>query len=397
MHICRRFLSLPFVLAVLGLAACAGPKPLRPKVDAGAVARYRLGGYDTGPLRAIERRRFASPPSDEVGWNVHLVRPSYDASAGRAVAVIVYLPALGRTSDAPNRWVDAWARRGYAVFRVQPLSGDATAWQSPAAINGDFDAVARERYAAQVMRRRIARLKTILHALRARSRRREANLDDLDWSHIAIAGSGLGAYTVQRIAATRSLASFGVRAYVAISPYAAAGTQRLRTSDAPILMVSSQDDIDPDGMVSDPLTRHLAFDQLRSDGEDEYLEFVSATHRWLDGATGEDLLQEDATETPRFEGTDDDASEGGGKPDAAAARKEREAHRRAVRARSRLMTETALAEVSFTDVTTAFLDANLRGEEAARSWLAEQAPHWLREARLKRRSGKRPAPGPLRP
>ncbi len=393
MRIRRRFLSLPFALVVLGLAACAGPKPLLPTVDVGAVARYRLAGYDTGMLQTIEHRQFVSPPSDEVGWNAHLVRPAYDANQAGSIPVIVYVPALGRGSDAPNRWIDAWARRGYAVFRVQPLPGDATAWQSPAAIDGDFDAVARDRYAAAVMPRRIARLRTILQALRARSRRREANVDDLDWSHVAIAGSGLGAYTVQRIAATGALASFGVHAYLAISPYAAAAAHRSHASDAPILMVSSQDDIDPDGMVSDPLARHLAFDRLHSSGEDYYLEFVSATHRWLDGATDEDTLRWDAPDTAPFEGTDDAASDGGGKPDAAAARREREAHRRAVRARSRLMTDTALAAVSFTDVTTAFLDANLRGRAAARSWLAGQAPRWLQGARLKRRDGKRGAPG----
>ncbi len=393
MRIRRRFLSLPFALVVFGLAACAGPKPLLPTVDVGAVARYRLAGYDTGMLQTIERRQFASPPSDEVGWNAHLVRPAYDANQGGAIPVIVYVPALGRGSNAPNRWIDAWARRGYAVFSVQPLQGDATAWQSPAAIDGDFDAVARDRYAADVMPRRIARLRTILQALRARSRRRAANVDDLDWSHVAIAGSGLGAYTVQRIAATRALASFGVHAYLAISPYATAAAHRSHASDAPILMVSSQDDIDPDGMVSDPLARHLAFDRLHSGGEDYYLEFASATHRWLDGAADEGTLRGDTPDTAPFEGTDDAASDGGGKPDAAAARREREAHRRAVRARSRLLTDTALAEVSFTDITTAFLDADLRGRAAARSWLAGQAPRWLQGARLKRRDGIRAAPG----
>ncbi len=393
MSIRRCFLSLPFVLAMLGLGACAGPKPLLPNVDVGAVARYRLAGYDAGALRTIERRHFSSPPSLEVGWRADLVRPSYGAGQAGPVPVIVYVPALGRASAAPNRWVDAWARRGYAVFRVQPLSGDAAAWQSPAAIDGDFDAVARERYAADVMPRRIARLRTVLQALRARSRLREPDLDDLDWSHVAIAGSGLGAYTVQRIAATGALPSFGVRAYLAISPYAVAARHRSRASGAPILMVSSQDDVDPDGMVSDPLARHLAFDRLRSGGEDYYLEFVSATHRWLDGATDEGTLQgDDAPDTAPFGGADDAASDGEGKPDAAAARKEREAHRRAVRARSLLMTDTALAEVSFADVTTAFLDANLRGRAAARSWLAGPAPRWLQGARLKRRDGGRSLP-----
>ena len=393
MRIRRRFLSLPFALVVFGLAACAGPKPLLPTVDVGAVARYRLAGYDTGTLQTIERRQFASPPSDEVGWNAHLVRPAYDANQAGLIPVIVYVPALGRGSNAPNRWIDAWARRGYAVFSVQPLPGDATAWQSPAAIDGDFDAVARDRYAAAVMPRRIARLRTILQALRARSRRREANVDDLDWSHVAIAGSGLGAYTVQRIAATGALASFGVHAYLAISPYAATRAHRSHASDAPILMVSSQDDIDPDGMVSDPLARHLAFDRLHSGGEDYYLEFASATHRWLDGATDEDTLRGDAPDMAPVDGTDDAASDGGGKPGAAAARREREAHRRAVLARSRLLTDTARAAVSFTDITTAFLDANLRDRAAARSWLAAQAPRWLQGARLKHRDGMRSVPG----
>ncbi|SPJ16935.1 hypothetical protein SBBP2_2290001 [Burkholderiales bacterium] len=58
----------------------------------------------------------------------------------------------------------------------------------------------------------------------------------------------------------------------------------------------------------------------------------------------------------------------------------------AEKARGRAMTHVALSEVSFTAISLAFLDAYVREEPRARSWLTNSAAKWLQDGdRLKHR------------
>ena len=247
------------------LAACASsPVPVA-KVDEDAVARYRAAGYALPAPVPIEAHRISGPVT-EAPWTVGLTRPADHQTH----PLIVYLPSLGEDDTAPVRWIETWAHAGYAVLVVQALRDDADVWSTPYARSGDFERIARARFADELMADRIARLSRLLAQVRTRSLRGEAGLDGLDWNHLALAGADLGGYTVQCIATSPPAALAAVQwplkpqAYLVISPYAVRGVSAVPSvaPDAPVLMISARDDVDAYGVVTDPAIRHLAFDRL---------------------------------------------------------------------------------------------------------------------------------------
>jgi hypothetical protein len=389
----------------LGLAACASaPVPVA-KVDEDAVARYRAAGYALPAALPVEAHRISGPVT-EAPWTIGLTRPADHQSH----PLIIYLPSLGENDTASVRWITTWAQAGYAVLVIQPLADDAEVWSTADARSGDFERIARARFADELMADRITRLARLLEQIRARSLRAEPGLEGLDWGHLALAGADLGAYTVQNIAtgSPAGLAAAGwtlaPQAYLAISPYAVRGPAPADAvpARAPVLMISSRDDVDAYGVVTDTAIRHLAFDRLGA-GDNYYLELASATHRWLGGAV---VLTASPENTPRARSVlaDDEAPGPGGrrqKPpsgrddmapqgeedETPAARKARQdARLELAQARSRALTHSALSVASFEAVSVAFLDARLRGQAAARAWLTESAPHWLQDGdRLKHR------------
>lgn len=399
-----RTLALAAALTAV-LSACSSPPVPVPKVDEDAVARYRAAGYPLPAALPIESNRIRGPVT-EAPWTIGLTRPTDHL----VHPLIVYLPSLGEDDTVPVRWIDSWARAGYAVLVIQALPDDADVWSTAEARSGDFERIARARFADELMADRIAHLSRLLRQIRARSLRGEPGLDGLDWNHLVLAGADLGAYTVQTIATAGAagLAASGwplqPQAYLAISPYAlrAAPPADAVAARAPTLMISARDDVDAYGVVSDIAIRHLAYDRLGA-GDNYYLELASATHRWLGGAV---VLTAPPESTPRQRPVaGDDAAPGPGgrrqKPpsgrddmapqgedeDTPADRKARLASRiEQVQARSRALTQSALSVVSFETVSIAFLDATLRGNAAARTWLAEGASHWLQDGdRLKHR------------
>ena len=258
---------------------------------------------------------------------------------------------------------------------------------------------------------RVARLARLLAQVRARSASGEPALAGLDWGHLALTGADLGAYTVQTIAgmAPDALAAVGWPvapvAFVAISPFArqnrtVVGVSRAR---APVLMVSAHDDVDAYGVTTDISLRHLAFDRLSS-GDDYFFELGAASHRWLSGlAATQQGIAEAVQRRPAFiDETPNKRGRGGATrdnvaplgddedqpPEASAALAATRAERDAqlARTRSRLLTHAALSEVGFEDVTVAFLDAYLRQDGHAQSWLLGSAANWLQNGdRLKHR------------
>ena len=57
------------------------------------------------------------------------------------VPLVIYLPGLGESGQAGERWRSAWASAGYAVLSVQPLAEDTAAWTSELARTGEFKAL----------------------------------------------------------------------------------------------------------------------------------------------------------------------------------------------------------------------------------------------------------------
>ncbi len=406
----RRFSLSAYVAASLGasaalLAACTSTPTAH--VDTQAVAQYRATAYPIASEHAIQTFRIMGP-SSETPWSATVTRP---ADSFRH-PIVIYLPSLGQGDDEANHWVSAWAKSDYAVIVIQALPEDAQVWSSAEARSGDFERAAKARFRAELMADRIARLSTLLGQIRARSLRDEPGLQNLDWSEVALAGADLGAYTVQTIAATpagrQAQISWPITplGYLVISPYAVrnvAQSERAATvPHAPVLMISSADDIDADGIITDTSLRRVAFDRL-GQGDDYYFELASATHRWLGGVISPASATEPAHHpaAPPSSGErkgkqrgsgsasrdavapdseEDDTSPDKSTPTPAAARAELE------KARSRALTQEALSEVSFATITTVFLDAYVRQQSAAHSWLASSAAKWLRSGdRLKHR------------
>jgi len=393
------------LVALLLSAACSLVTPV-PRVDVEAVTRYRDTGYKMPADRAIETHRVGGSPS-EPPWMASLTRPT----DGLSHPLIVYLPSLGQADNAPNQWIGTWARAGYDVIAIQPLDDDAQVWSTPDARSGDFERVASARFREARMGERLARLSALLGQIRQRSLRGEPGLEGLDWSDLAVAGADIGAYAVQSIASSPAPALAAIawplapRAYIAISPYALrsdAPAAPAAAVNAPVLMISSRDDVDAYGVITDLSLRHLAFDRL-GNGENYYLELGSATHRWLEGVVGPPAGGEPSVRRPvPFSEVERKGKRGGSAPaparDAMApggddedTQPDKSAHSAAVRAemikaRSRTMTQEALSEVSFTAVSIAFLDAYVRRQAAAQTWLADDAPKWLADGdRLKHR------------
>lgn len=405
----RRYATFAYAAAVVGagalllLAACTSAPTAHP--DTAAVAQYRDTGYPTANQPPIQSYRVVGP-SSETPWAATVTRPA-DSSRH---PIIVYLPSLGQADDEANRWVSTWARADYAVIVIQALSDDANVWSSPEARSGDFEGAAKMRFVPDLMAHRIARLSVLLGQIRARSLRGEPGLENLDWSNVALAGADLGAYTLQTIAVTPAdrLAQISwpitPLAYLIISPYATRNpptSERATMAHAPVLMISSADDIDADGIITDPSLRRVAFDRL-GEGDDYYFELASATHRWLAGAITPATTAEPARRpaAPSAGGDRRGKQRGGASAtrDAVAPDTEEDdtlpdksshtpaAQAEMEKARSRTMTQEALTEVSFAAISTAFLDAYVRQQSAARSWLTSAAAKWLQNGdRLKHR------------
>jgi hypothetical protein len=390
---------------LLALAGCSSaPVPVA-KVDEEAVARYRAAGYAIPAAVPIVAHRISGPVT-EAPWTVGLTRPADRLTH----PLIIYLPSLGENDAAPVKWIESWAHAGYAVLVIQALDGDADVWSTPDARSGDFERIARARFADDLMADRISHLSRLLAQVRARSLRSEPGLDGLDWNHLALAGADVGAYTVQCLAtgSPASVAAAGwtlaPQAYLAVSPYAVRGatTGDSVVARAPALMISARDDVDAYGVVSDPSVRHRAFDRLGS-GDNYYFELASATHRWLGGAVVLTAAPE-YTPRPRPIAADDAAPGPGGrrqKPasgrddmapqgdeeESPADKKTRLASRtELVQARGRALTQSALGVASFEAISIAFFDAYLREQSTARTWLTQGAPRWLQNGdRLKHR------------
>jgi len=405
----RRCGTLPaYTVAAIGasavlLTACTSAPTAH--ADTEEVAHYRDTGYPISNARSLQTYRVVGP-SSEMPWTASVTRP---ADSFRH-PIIVYLPSLGQADDEPNHWVSAWARSDYAVIVIQPLLDDAQVWSTAEARSGDFESVAKARFQPDLMAERIARLSALLGQIRARSLRSEPGLENLDWSAVALAGADLGAYTVQTIATAPAdrLAQLSwpvaPNAYLIISPYAARNApprERPGVAHSPVLMISSADDIDADGIITDTSLRRLAFDRL-GEGDDYYFELASATHRWLGGA----ITPAAATEPARRPAAPPASTDRRGKQrgSGTAARDavapdsdeddtlpDKNAHTPAARAeaekaRGRAMTKEALSEVSLNAVSTAFLDAYVRRQSAAHSWLGNAASKWLQNGdRLKHR------------
>ncbi|MFG6430134.1 hypothetical protein [Roseateles sp. LYH14W] len=235
------------LLCTLALAGCAGGPPTpRPWAETAT----RELGLSLTSFEALGRR----------------VTVTRSAGAPAATPVVVYLPGLGQGSDAGQRWAAAWALAGNTVLAVQPLEADAAAWRSELSRTGEFRALGLLHYGDALRAERLAALRRLLPALRAAQ-------PALDWGRAALAGYETGAQT-----ALDARGDAGWQAVIAISPPA----MQAPSVGAATLLVTSDIDHDPLGLLRQPAERRQAFDTL-APGGGWLLNLGSVTHAALAG------------------------------------------------------------------------------------------------------------------
>jgi predicted dienelactone hydrolase len=355
-------------------------------------------------VRQFEAKGYASTEHDSVtttasAWLVsgHSVRLVLAQPARAAAApVVIYLPGLGEPSDSGTRWRTAWASAGYAVLSVQLLDDDAAAWRSDLARAGEFKALGREHYLGTVMSRRVQLLAEVIAEGQRRSAAGEAPWQHLDWSKVAVAGFDLGAYTAMTVAgehvrdAEDATGRVRIRAAIALSPYAsvAAGSfdTRYRDIRAPVMSVTSDVDGDALGLVEGAYLRDAPF--MHMEGPDKYLlSLRGLPHAALSGGPDAKGSKTDADSTNHSQDTatkesgDDSgqhrrgsrrssAGDGGKRPD-------RSGSSEGLGDAKLSPSALQVRMIAVQDVSTAFLDAYLKGDALAREWLAADAERWL--------------------
>jgi len=381
-------------LALAFLAGCSSAPVHKP--DETKVKQFAGLGYQTDEHFGIATT-YASWIAGNLDFDVSLTVP---AKLG-PFPLVIYLPALGETRSAGETWRAAWAQSGYAVMSVQPLADDARVWASAKARRGDFALLARERYSPPVMSDRIAALQAAMGELSRRHGRREAPLDRIDLSRVAIAGFDIGAYTAMVVAGESvrgvpgPVLPFPVKAVIALSPYSdfsgAPFSERYAGMHGPILSVTSDNDTDALGLVTSPSIRKAPFETMP--GGSKYLLTMSGIPHA--GMSGGGLLPEagEAVGPPgkaeRGQGGADRGRDGGsrsghrkgGPGGSGSAEGGRMSADRPGMSREAGFSPTSLAisEAAIQGVTTAFLDAYVKEDSIAREWLDRGASRWLRD------------------
>jgi dienelactone hydrolase len=329
-------------------AACSTEATVKP--DEHAIEQFESQGYRCPRREAVRSQAIEWTEADR-SWRFELSLPEQAEQA----PLVVYLPGLGEDQRSGGRWTRAWAQAGYAVMSIQPLAEDEQAWSSDDARSGHFEAVARHGFSDTTMRRRLQALNGALALLGRRAAAGDALLRTVDLSRVAVTGFDLGAYSAMVVAGQRldgtdpAVLSLPVRAVIALSPFAdeslAGRGERFSAISGPILNITGPQDFDVYGLVESVELRSEPF-RLMPPGDKYLVSLALGSHELIGGA---------------------DPS-----PNAAEPSKGRSSARR-----SEMLTRQALSSASVRIVTTAFLDAYLRGDPAARFWLNVHAGQWL--------------------
>jgi len=372
------------------LAACATRQS--PRADDATTHEFAAKGYASVEHGVVTTTLHTWSVS---GQSVRIVVAEPERAG--ASPLVIYLPGLGESSDAGERWRTTWSSAGYAVMSVQPLDDDAKAWASDLARAGEFKALGRQHYAGSVMSRRVQMLADVIGEAQRRAAAGEAAWRRIDWGKVAVAGFDLGAYTAMTVAgehvreAGDAAGRVTIRAAIALSPYAshAAGSFDTRYVDihGPVLSVTSDVDGDALGLVEGVELRGAPFSHMK--GPDKYLlSLHGLPHSRLSGtasATGARAEAADARPSKgsagKAGGTDSGQRRRGGKRQDPG---QSDGSNRGQPGGGNGSTDADLSPtalqlrtVAAQDITTAFLDAYLKDDSHARAWLGADASRWL--------------------
>jgi predicted dienelactone hydrolase len=343
----------------------------------------------------VPERRYTKTALQEI-WHdgdtaidISLVRPGETGT----FPLLVYLPGLGETPTAGALWRDTWAEAGYAVLSVQDQRFGTGVLTTARARAGDFRSLAREQYAPAALDERLRAIEFALAEVKRRVAAAQAPWSGIDTNRVAIAGFDVGAQTAAIIAGEASpqrkpaTDGWNLRATILLSPYvdlAAGGLdQRYAAMTLPVLSITGSEDRDSFGAVDSP-SLHRAPWQYMPAGDKYLLVLEGGTHMLLGGsAPGEHKPAAEAAATKQtgWPGADasplwdnEGGSGGGGKrrgkrPDKAGPGGD------GGDGFSRGMDMQLVGYVQ--GLTTAFLDATVKGDPVAREWLDRNATRWL--------------------
>jgi dienelactone hydrolase len=387
----------------IALAACSsapkGPPDLTPELESIAATGYvPERRHDTVALHEIWER-------DVGNIDVSFIAPRERGP----FPLIVYLPGLGESSAAGALWRSAWAQAGYAVLALQPEEQTEQVWASQLAREGEFRALARQQFSAASAERRIAALDYALGELKRRIVAGASPYAAADTSRIVLAGFDLGAQTASLAAGEKPggrawrLANAEVRAIVVLSPFfdgggADTGT-RFAAMTLPVLCITGTADSDLFALVRDAAQRQLPWEAMPA-GEKYLLLLRNGGHAVLAGGGlyapgGADALLPAA---PRGgEGSARRGRRGGGGQGSAGqfdavrtaqadgapqsgARSEARRDDRGGRASAGPQAFNLRQVAAIRALSTAFLDATVKQNATARTWLGQSARAWLGDA-----------------
>ncbi len=331
--------------------------------------------------------------------------------------LIVYLPGLGEAAEAGKLWRETWAKAGYSVFSVQPITlGEAlkgtskvtptksSSWFSKeydnsAALkdvrNNDLRYVGHQYFSQEQLSKRINHVLWAYAQLKQRSQSRLGLFARADLSRVVIAGYDIGAQTTAAIIgetyniALPSTADFRPLAAILLSPAVdmALGdiSTRYQNISMPILAVTGAEDEDPSA-ISTPFAR-TAIWEYAPPGNKYLLVLKKGNHLLLSGdhlIQSQDLksTQESPEETESRNSRSRFSNAYGGSTERSS-HEDKPSNRMPPKSRggSTLNGNQDYAQVAVVySVSIAFLDHICKNDNVAGSWLSDKANQWLNKS-----------------
>ncbi|MDO9104090.1 MAG: hypothetical protein Q7U57_03925 [Methylovulum sp.] len=271
-----RLSDLAAVLLITGLSACFVKPHLTAEQQINKINEFTAdGGYVSTQQQTIRSTREIWL-HDKVLLDTTLVIPDKPGS----YPVVLYLPGLGEDANAGSVWRQNWAKAGYAVFTLQPITvgialkgldvlpkpsgtdsvadnNELTRLQT-LQIN-DLHYLGREYFSEAELTKRVSHVAYALSELTRRAKQKSSLFALLDLSKIVLAGYDLGAQTVAALTGQTDgqpkLAEFDTFKPIAAMVFSpsvdlAAGnvSERYRDLKLPLLVVTGPVDVDPYGI-----------------------------------------------------------------------------------------------------------------------------------------------------
>ncbi len=275
---------------------------------------------------------------------------------GRA-PLVIFSHGLGGSRDGGKAWGEHWSANGYLVIHVQHPGSDETLWKGEG-VGAPKQRMARGATPEQLLGR-VDDVRFVIDELTRLQTRFDtpAWIKRVDLSRIAMTGHSFGARTTMALAGERfpgpikSVADARITAFIAFSPTVQGAkktwTERYGSMTQPFLSVTGSIDGDVMGTGSTAKKRAAVFDAQNA-GSKYRVVFVDGDHSvfgggnvreaaWLNRVTGEDHASTSAT-------------------------------------------TAKVIQDKTNAITLQYLDAYLKGDAAAKSWLTSDAEKVLGDA-----------------